>query len=169
MSAAFGKKNRRLAKRGQPDGVENDRSSGFTLVEVMIAMIVLALLALGGGSFLLYSRMQVDIQRNKRAALEVATGRLEELRASGYNATKPAKNDFVAVYLAKAGEAWAQSSSDPGETVTINGQTMPMETTVQFVDVDGKSPSYDCTLFTVQVGYRLGSADRVRLSTLTAP
>ena len=148
---------------------DDGASKGFTLVEVMIAMIVLAVLALGGASFLAYSRMQVDVQRNKRAALEAATGRMEELRAAGFDETKPTSNNYVATYLARAGNAWVRSSSNPGEAVSLNGHTMPMATTVQFVDVDGGSASYDCALFTVEVGYRVGSADRVRVSTFRAP
>ena len=144
-------------------------ASGFTFVEVMIAMIILALLAIGGGAFLSYSRTHVDIQRNKRAALEEANKRLEELRASGYDATKPTNNNYVVVYLQKSGNAWNRRSSDPGETVSINGQTMPIVTTVQFVDVDGGSASYDYTLFAVQVGFRAGSTNRVHLWSYNSP
>lgn len=142
---------------------------GFTLVEVMMAMVILVLLAVGSGSFLLYSRVQVELQKDKRAALEVASGRLEELRAAAYNVTKPATSNYVIRYLKAATNTFTQFAADPGETVNINGGTMPIVTTVQFVDMDGGGSSYDYTLFRVQVGFRVGSTSRVELATFNAP
>ena len=67
---------------------DNARGGG-TLVEVMIAAVVLMVIALAGGAFLYHGRANVAIQKNKRVALEVANSRLEDLRASAYDDIKP--------------------------------------------------------------------------------
>lgn len=55
---------------------------GFTLVEVMFSMLILTVLALGGGAALSHSGRIVAIQKNKRVAIEVANRHLERLRVS---------------------------------------------------------------------------------------
>ena len=53
--------------------------------------------------------------------------------------------------------------------MTINNRVLPMTTTIQYMDVDGGSTSYDYVRIVVSVGYRVGSADRVTLETFRSP
>jgi len=149
---------------------EGRRKTGATLVEVVMAGLLLALLAVAGGAYLYHSRATIAAQRDKRAALDAANSMLEAVRASNYDDVKPPDPpDYGMYYLSVQGGAWFHSTSDPGDTVVINGKNLPRETTVQYVDVDGGAPSYDCLRLIVNVGYRLNSADRVALETLYAP
>lgn len=60
---------------------KNNNHAGFTLIEVILAMLILAVLALGGGALLSRVGETVAIQENKRAAIEVASQQLEKLRS----------------------------------------------------------------------------------------
>ena len=142
-----------------------------TLIEVMLAMVIIAIIAIGGGAFLYYGSRSVAEQRNKRVALETANTRLEEMRASDYNDIKPVPADnWDSHYLKKTAGGWLCDTAND-ETADINGLSLPITTTVQFVDGQGDLPpdSYDYILAVVQVGYRLSSAERVRLETYIAP
>ena len=153
---------------GKETGARGQRS-GTTVVEVMVAAVVLSVIALAGGAFLAYSRSQVFAQRNRRAALSVANSRLEAVRGSQYDDFTPTLEDYTVYYLAPVGSSWTLSTSDPGETISINGRSMPITTTVSYVDIDGGTASYDCVRVRVSVGYRSGRADRVTLETIVAP
>lgn len=142
---------------------------GLTLVEVMLATLVLALLAIGGAAFLQHSTSQVVVQRNRRAAAELANGRLEDLRASGYVNFKPTSLNYSVWYLQKVSNSWARTSADPNEAVTINGASYPIRTTVQYQDADGGAASYDYVQLTVAVQFRSSSSEVVTLTTLCGP
>lgn len=55
------------------------RCAGTTLVEVILAIAVLAVLAIGGMSAISYSQSGINVQRTKRAAIDAANHRLEEM------------------------------------------------------------------------------------------
>jgi|GEM_PF-1305733 len=59
--------------------------SGATLVEVMIALIIIAIVILGGGMFFFYGRVIIIREAHRRAAVLVASQRLEELKATDYS------------------------------------------------------------------------------------
>jgi len=113
-----------------------------------MAVVVLAVLALGGGALIHHSRARIGIQRNRRAAIEIANARMEELmRAWDYSAVE------------------AQIGATLTNTVTINGRTgYRRTTTVQ----DGGLAADDCLRITVTLEYRLNSGDTVTLETLRA-
>jgi prepilin-type N-terminal cleavage/methylation domain-containing protein len=147
----------------------NRACRGMTLVEVMLATLVLALLAIGGGAFLQHGTGQVMTQQSERVAAELANGRLDELRASGYASFKPTVSNYTIWYLQKLSNSWARTSTDPSETVTVGGKVYPMRTTVQYQDVDGGAASYDYVQLTVAIRFRAGSTEEVVLTTLCGP
>ena len=57
---------------------------GTTLIEVMIAIILIAFVILAGGMFFVYGRVYTVREAHRRAAILVASQRLEELKASGW-------------------------------------------------------------------------------------
>ena len=147
-----------------------DTCSGATLVEVMIACIILAIMAIGSAAYLHQSRANLVFQRNRRIALESGNARLEDIRTTTYTTFAALLTaDHNLRYLTKAGGSWQASSVDPGETTGINGTLMPLTTTVRYIDVDGGSASFDCLEVTVSVAYRMNSGDRVQLQSLYAP
>jgi len=144
--------------------------SGATLVEVVISCVILAVVALGTAAYIYLSRTGVVIQRNKRIAIEAANRRLEEIQGLGYPAlTNSMPKDFAVHYLRDAGNSWGVTSTNPNETVTINGAVMPMTTTAQYTDVDGAGKSYDCIAITVQTAYRATANAQVTLQTIFGP
>lgn len=159
-------------KTNQPGRGEAIRRArrGATLVEVMIACVVLMVMAVGGAAYLYQSCTTLAAQRNKRIALEAGNARVEEIRATRYTDLKNLLTvDYAVHYLRRVAGAWQVSSGDPNETVNINGTSLPMTTTVQFLDIDGGVSSYDGLAVTVSTAYRAGIADRVILRSIYAP
>lgn len=142
---------------------------GAALVEVMTATILLGILAIGAASSLHYARGMAGIQKNRRTAMEIAGGRLEEVRASAYSAVSPSASNYTTYYLSRTGTVWVRSSSDPNEQAIVNGRPRPMRTTVQYVDADGGSASYDCVRVAVRVQYGRKADEIVGAETLKSP
>ena len=143
--------------------------AGTTLVEVMIAIVLLGVIAVGGAAFLYRSRADITIARDKRVALEAANSRMEALRLSPYGDIEPSNIGASSCYLSGAPGSWTLSGSDPDETVTINGRAFDMITRAEYRDIDGGVVSDDCLLISVSVQSRLGSDDVVYLESLYAP
>lgn len=111
-----------------------------------MAAVVLAVIAIGAASLIFHCRSRVMIQGNRRAALEIAAARLEELiRESDY------------------GELEAMIGVPMTDTVTINGQPgFQVTTSVS----DGGAAADNCLLVHVDVEYRRATGDTVSLETL---
>lgn len=138
-------------------------------MEVMIAIVILTVMALGNAAFLYHSQVGISTQGNKRVALEAASSRLEEIRASQYDDIKPTENDYDIHYLSGQVGDWTLADNDPGETRNINGKTLPIVTKVRYMDIDGGTDSYDYVQITVSTGYRTGINDMVTLETFRFP
>ena len=135
----------------------------------MIAIVVLMVMALGSAAFLYHSQVGISTQGNKRVALEAASSRLEEIRASDYNDIEPPENNYDVYYLSGQVGGWTLADNDPGETRNINGKTLPIVTKVRYMDIDGEPDSYDYVKITVSTGYRTGINDMVTLETFRFP
>lgn len=146
------------------------KNKSSTLVEVLIAMLIIAIVAIGGFAFFFQGSFRVGLERNRRAALEIANGRLELMRSIPFSNIEPPIGSYDIHFLIyNGGESFSLSSTDPGETVTINGLVLPITTTISWIDDPLINPSlYDYLHVTVTVGYRLGqpAAERVSLETL---
>jgi len=150
--------------------VRNSNGAGLTLVEVMIAIVILTVMALGSAAFLYHSQVGIFYQGNKRVALEAAGSRLEEIRASQYNDINDIMtSDYNTHYLSGQVGNWVLADSDPGETKNINGRTLPIVTRVRYMDIDGEPDSYDYIRITVSMGYRAGIDNTVTLETFCFP
>lgn len=145
------------------------RRRGTSIVEVMIAMVILAVLVIAAGAYLVHVQTTIALQRNKRTAIEVATARLEAIRADRYERIRPPVEDYEKYYISGSPGAWIVSDSDPEETVSIRGMERPMLSTVQFVDVDGGDASYDMVRVEIDVSYRFDLSTAVAMETLVSP
>lgn len=144
--------------------------SGSTLIEVMVAALILAALAIAGAAVLHQARAGHYAQATRRVALELATGRLEDLRASPFAQVKPPVKNFDAWYISRDGGSWTHGTSDPGETVTVNNRTMELTTTVRYADLDaGQSNSYDYVIAEVAVAAGDRDGNWMRLDTRISP
>jgi prepilin-type N-terminal cleavage/methylation domain-containing protein len=145
--------------------LNNSEQKGFTLVELMLVIVILLLMLIAGGAFILYSSSRIAIERNKRVAVEVANSRLELMRTSPFDDIKPTTLDYNIHYLEDQSGTWVVSGSDPGETVNINGITVPITSTVQYIDEPPADGNYDYLWTIVDVGYRVNAPERVSLET----
>ncbi len=144
-------------------------NDGMTLVEVVVSIVILAVLAIGGASSAHMSRRTIVVQRNRREALGLAHERLERLRAIHYNVLAPTTLDYTSYYVSDDGSGGlVVQAADPGETVVIHGLDVPIETRLQYADIDGGTVSFDGLLLSVSVGYHQKESDRVELETFYA-
>ena len=140
--------------------------SGATIVEVALAILLFSILAITAGAALHHARGLVAVQKARRAALDVANGRLESLRGAAYENIRPTLNNYSIYYVSFSGGAWSVSTTDPGETAAINGVQRPLISTVQYVDTDGGSVSYDAVQVTVSVQFTASAKDVVVIRTM---
>ena len=142
-------------------------TAGSTLIEVLMAVLLLALLAVAGGAHLYHARAIVAMQRNRMLALELTTSRLEQIQASRPAAIEPPGPGRH--FLTPSGTTWTNSPTDPGETVTLNHHAYPMQTTVEWRDLKPGVESNNYLEITVTTAYRPENGDAVTLSTFYAP
>ncbi|MCF7854686.1 MAG: hypothetical protein K9N51_07810 [Candidatus Pacebacteria bacterium] len=152
-----------------------------SLVEVLVAVLLLTVLAIVAGAYISNSRIMVSIQRDRRAALGVAEARLEDLRAtrgnffsqlssssnSTYFVTTPNPTDWI---LGDS-ETWKltrDTGAEISEQVEINGRNMLMVTQVHCLDLGSFGSSCECVAITVSVRYRVQSDDTVTVHTRMA-
>lgn len=142
------------------------RRSGTTLIEVMLAIVILLIMALAGASFIFYSSGQIGIEKNKRVAMELANARLEEMRFASYVSIAPGHDYYVHKIKKSGSGGWDIDYTGADENVTINNMSLPIVTTVQYVDEDGGFASYDYLKVDVEVNYSARDASqKVMLTT----
>lgn len=57
---------------------------GMSLIESMVAILILAIVVIGGSSFFVYGRSWISLQGRYRAAIQLAAQKLEQLKADNY-------------------------------------------------------------------------------------
>jgi hypothetical protein len=139
------------------------RRQGATLIEVMVAALILATLAIAGGALLHRVRAMLYHERNLRVATDLAAGRLEELRGAPFAQLAPV--DTTPHYPARSNDVWVLLASDPGETVTLNGRIFPVTTTLWLPEA-GDALHVRAR---VEVAYGPEPDTRVRMDTRLAP
>jgi len=140
------------------------RMAGMTLVEVMIASLVLAVMVLGSAAYMYQSRAGVYNEANRRVALTLAASRLEHVRASAYADVRP--DDTARWFLARNGDSWQLTTSNPRETVAINGRDYQIRTFVR--RRDRTNPDAEFLYIIVRVWYATSNDEYVELTTNVA-
>ena len=139
--------------------------NGFTLVEVLVALFIIALVILGGGMFFFYGRVTIVREAHRRAAVLVASQRLEELKAAEWDDIASYDPTYSLYYISHS-NGWAK---DLGKLIdTVPGDVLPdgeMETEAQWKP-DG---SYDYLKVTVTVNWQESTTNSVSSTTLIAP
>ena len=147
------------------------------MVELMMATVLLAAIAVALGAFIYRGRADISSQKGRRLAVSFANSRIEALRASDTADIAPLTRSYTLYYLEPSAGVWARTTTDPGETVTLGTLSgFAAQTTAQYVDADAGSAyddnanSYDVIRITVRVAYRLVGSDFVELvSMVRAP
>lgn len=142
---------------------------GTTLVEVMLALLIIALVILGGGMFFFYGRVNIMREAHRRAALLVASQRLEALKAADWDDIAHNPLSYEPYYITH-GSNWALYLSETKETVTVdNLSDAQMLTEAQYMDDDGMDDSYDYLKIMVRVEWSDPASNRVSLTSLVGP
>ena len=124
---------------------------GTTLIEVMIALLIIALVILGGGMFFFYGRVNITRESHRRAALLVASQRLEVLKAADYKHIALNAPSYQPYYITHS-SGWVLNSSETKDTVTVdNLSDGQMLTQAQYMDDDSMNDSYDYLKITIVV------------------
>lgn len=77
--------------------MKTKHKSGFSLIEVMITALILAILAIGGAASLYHTGASIQIQGNKRIAMEYGISILEALKSEAYFVSRSQTPDAPAV------------------------------------------------------------------------
>lgn len=142
---------------------------GFTLVEVAWSCLLLTLLCLAAGAFATTTCKLTEVAATKRAALEAASSRLEDVRGAGYADIAPVALTYETNYLSRSGSTWTRSLSSAGENVRLNERICPMVTTVQYVDMGIGTSAYECVRVSVRIGHFSAAGESVELETMVTP
>jgi hypothetical protein len=153
---------------------------GVSLIEILIGIIIVVIASIGTLTYFAYGLGGIGKSGNRRAALERARERLEELIESNIDDFNP--RDGVQRWVTCAGSpcAWTLSptvNTDPVTVDDLSGQ--PMETTIQWLDdVDtppaGETDVPDVLALDVKVWFTANTGvdddfNRVHLRTLRTP
>lgn len=157
---------------------------GVSLIEILIGILIVAIASIGTLTFFAYGRGNIGKTGNRRAALERARQRLEQVLAANISDIQPPidpnlpQNAQPQFWLSCTGSpcTWARWPSAPSETVDVDDQPdLPIETTVKWQDDPSAGTSTPDTLeFGVKVWFVAGSTaeddfHRVHLRTLRTP
>ena len=156
---------------------------GGSLIEILIAVLVIALTVLGVFGFFSYGIGGIKTQGNSRASLQQASARLDQLLAANVVSLNPPDGssihpvDGTVRWLTCSGSpcTWTLSTTQTAETVPVNGLgNRRMETTVQWIDDPSAGTSaLDVLKLTVKVWFSTVTTDddfhRVELRTLRTP
>ncbi len=138
--------------------------SGTTLVEVMIALIIIAIVIMGGGMFFFYGRVIIIREAHRRAAVMVASERLEELKGADWDSI--ADLSYQTYYITY-GSDWTKSQTEAKDTgVPVdNLSDGEMITKAQWKPVG----SQDYLEITVTINWVDSRSNSVSSTTLIAP
>jgi len=158
--------------------------SGTTLVELLIAVVIIAVIILGGGMFFFQGRIHTLREARRRAAVLVASERLEALKAANAyweefapDPSDPSFDPDLRYYIRDIGSwDWIQPASgdDPPEsfreTKTVDNNTeAKMVTEAKWLDDDGGAIPDDYLRITVTLEWIRGTTtNAVSATTLIA-
>lgn len=99
------------------------KSQGFTLIELLISLLIIVLASICTLSYFQYGLGGIHQEGNRRAALEIARGRMDQVFAADFNSINPPAGTTTEHYLTCSGTpcTWSQpSSGEIWDTVTVN-------------------------------------------------
>lgn len=156
--------------------MKTKNKSGFSLIEIMVAAILLAVLALGGAQVLYHTGANIQIQGNKRIALELANARLESVRIQNYyglGGLVPPELDVDDKYFLTDNDGdhlLSLNDSSQSDEITLGGNAFSMHTKIVRRSSDSSSDfSTEFLDVTVSVSYRNSSPEEVVVRALFIP
>ncbi len=120
--------------------MKTKNKSGFSLIEIMVAVIILTVLALGGAAVMYHTGGGVQRQQNKREAIVAANRVLEALWNTTY--------------------ANIGSSPETPSTVSVNGNTMATDVTISDEETNADGDNY----YDIKISISYMTGDTVELN-----
>jgi prepilin-type N-terminal cleavage/methylation domain-containing protein len=154
---------------------KKNSKSGFTLVEILIAALIIALLVVGGAATLYHTGSNIRIEGNRRIALQMANQRLEHARQNYYYSIVPPVYDVANTYFLTENNAAPYlldlNNSKQTETMQVDDVNYTMTTEVIRHSSDSTEVSFEPEVMqvTVNVEYAPASGLDVELTTLILP
>lgn len=162
--------------------------SGTTLIELMIALLIIAMIVLAGGMFFFRGRINTVREARRRAAVLVAEERLEALKAANAHweefahdpydpSFDPDLRYYITYHLGTDTWEWDQpavSAGDPPDSaretkIVDNNTEAEMVTEAKWKDDDGGPIPDDYLRITVALEWMEGTTNNlVTLTTLIA-
>ena len=151
---------------------------GVSLVEILVAIVIVVVASIAALSYFSYGMGGIGKQGNRRAALERARERLEQLLAANVNNLKPSDQQLRWLICAGSPCTWTLSTGQALESVAEDDlPSQKMETTVQWQDdpaAQTLQSTQDALVLDVKVWFtsNTGSDDdfnRVHVRALRAP
>jgi len=150
--------------------------SGFSLIEVLLAILILAVLAVGGAAVIFQTSDGIRVEANKRMALEVANRRLETLLKQPYLAIRPNVFDVDDQYYLtdlNNDDVLELKNGKTTELINFGGRNYTMETKVvrwsSGMPLSRPDFSPEHMEITVTAQYRGGADETVSLTTYLIP
>lgn len=136
---------------------------GFTLIEIMLAIIIVSILVAGGLRYTVLSATLIQNQKDTRCADVIAAGRMELLLARSYadyieDADDLGVDNSQAYFYMQYNSAnglFTAKKTDPQETVTINNTTGKIRARARIMDTKnpGNTVVSTCVELEVLVQY----------------
>ena len=153
------------------------RVRGVSLIEVLLGIIIVTVASIATLSYFAYGMGGVGKTGHKRAALERARERLEQMLVSPINDMTPSDGVEHWVSCEAGGNPCklANPNADPEETVVVDEHLseQPVESTVQWFDDPASAGAQNALELSVKVWFTANPADnevnRVELRTLRTP
>lgn len=139
------------------------KKSAFTLLEVMLAVVVVGILVVGGLRYTIVSAEIIQNQKDARVTDAIASRRMALLLNRPYTDYVDDANDldvadsqdYFFLKEDSVGETFSATATDPGETVSINTATGAIRTRVRLMDTKkpGTTVVTQCVELEVLVKY----------------
>lgn len=142
------------------------RKHGGTFIEVVMACVVLALVAVVGGSYEARSALTLAVHRSRCVALATANSRLEELRDTPFSQLTNMVAGGAAVWVRRNGAGWRVSTAAEHDDFAIGTSMEELRTSLVLTNWPTLGSSKVLQVTTLAT-YR--KPDYVRLMTLVGP
>ena len=132
---------------------------GVTLIEVLISMVLIALASIATLNYFAYAKGNVAKTGNRRAALERARERLEQLMAANISSLPQSdpslpQNGQPVIQLACSGTPCTWNATATPEPVQVDDVSSQMVSTIQWKDdPSAGTTTPDVVEFAVRVGF----------------
>ena len=110
--------------------MKTKHKSGFSLIEIMVAALVLAALAVGGAAALYHAGAGIQEQELKRMAVDQAMERLELVKRTKYSIIRPAANGVPRYYIDQDQDDLVESGELQNTQGSETQKRFPMVTTL---------------------------------------